>query len=120
MNLNIFSDRLQIELDWFEQLWAFSWLKVFEIPLSHLDKVTNEEPKSNWSEIRAPGTFIPGIIKAGTYYTRKGKEFWYVTKDQDYLVLELNNETYRRMIFTLNDSEIWQLKISQAKAALVN
>ena len=27
-----------------------------------------------------PVTFIPGVIKAGTYLTNRGKEFWYVTR----------------------------------------
>ena len=34
-------------------------------------------------EIKAPGTSIPGLIKAGTFYSNRGKEFWYVTKGKD-------------------------------------
>ncbi|MBD1939018.1 hypothetical protein [Microcoleus sp. FACHB-68] len=115
MNLSIVNNRLYIELEWYEQLWAFTLNKTFEIPLEHIEQVTNEEPLSNWAELRAPGTFLPGVIKAGTYYTKQGKEFWYVTKDKNYLTLELNDEPYKRIIFTLDDNEVWQEKINQVR-----
>jgi hypothetical protein len=115
MNLTIFGDRLQIELEWYEQLWAFTLNKTFDIPLSHIQRATTEEPQSSWMELRAPGTFLPGIIKAGTYYTRQGKEFWYVTKDTDYLVLELKDESFKRIILTIDQSVAWVERINQQK-----
>jgi len=90
MNLKIIDNKLQIELEWFEQLWAFHLSKTIEIPLARIERATTVEPQSNWAEICAPGTFLPGVIKAGTYYTSMGKEFWYVTKERDYLTLQLN------------------------------
>jgi hypothetical protein len=113
MNLSIIGDKLQIELEWFEQLWAFYFDKIIEIPLAHIIRVTTEEPASNWAEIRAPGTFLPGVIKAGTYYTKRGKEFWYVTSDKHYLTLELDHESYRRIILTLDQNEAWLERIEQ-------
>lgn len=113
MEIRVVGDRLQIELEWYEQLWAFTLNKTFEIPLSHIVGVTSAEPQSNWAEIRAPGTFLPGIIKAGTYYTSRGKEFWYVTKERDYLTLELQDEDYKRMIFTIDNSEDWVSRINR-------
>ena len=47
----------------------------FKIPLQNIKNVSAELPKPTWKEIKAPGTFIPGLIKAGTYYTDKGQEF---------------------------------------------
>ena len=115
MNLNTINNQLYIELEWYEQLWAFTINKTFEIPLAHIERVTDEEPLSNWAELRAPGTFLPGVIKAGTYYTKQGKEFWYVTNDKNYLTLELKDEPYKRIIFTLDDNEVWIERINQIK-----
>jgi hypothetical protein len=115
MNLSLTSDRLTIDLEWYEQLWAFNLNSCFEIPLAHIQRVTTEEPQSTWKEIRAPGTFLPGVIKAGTYYTSRGKEFWYVTDDKNYLTLELQDEPYRRMIFTLPESDLWVTRIRQSQ-----
>jgi hypothetical protein len=107
MNLAIEQNQLRIELEWFEQLWAFHLNKTITIPLTHITHVTTDEPRSSWAELRAPGTCLPGVIKAGTYYTRQGKEFWYVTSEKDYLTLDLHNEPYQRIVLTLNDSAVW-------------
>ncbi len=52
----------------------------FEISLEHIVEVRTEAPETSWREIRAPRTYLPGVMKAGTYYTPRGKEFWYATK----------------------------------------
>jgi len=117
MNLKITAHQLQIELEWYEQLWAFYLPKTIEIPLEHIEQATTEEPLSTWLEIRAPGTFLPGVIKAGTYYTKQGKEFWYVTKEKDYLTLELKDEPFKRIILTLEQNDIWVERINQQKAS---
>ncbi|HIK26802.1 MAG: hypothetical protein N3E45_10365 [Oscillatoriaceae bacterium SKW80] len=117
MNMSIIDNKLLIDLEWYEQLWAFTLNKTIEIPLEHIERITAEEPHSSWAEIRAPGIFIPGIIKAGTYYTSKGKEFWYVTRDKDYLTLELKDEPYRRIILTMDRNQEWIERINQSKSA---
>lgn len=118
MNLSIFDKTLRIELEWYEQLWAFNWDKTLEIPLDRITSVTTDEPPSSWTEIRAPGTFLPGVIKAGTYYTPRGREFWYVTKDKDYLVLELRDEPFKKIILTLERNQLWVQRILESQASL--
>ncbi len=115
MNLSITGNQVCIELEWYEQLWAFTIDKTLTIPLANIEAVTTDEPLSNWAEIRAPGTFLPGVIKAGTYYTRQGKEFWYVTRDKDYLTLNLKDESYKRIIITIDHNQEWMERINQAK-----
>lgn len=112
MILSIVGDKLILELEGLEQLWAFHWEKNLEIPLAHIQQVTTEEPVSSWMEIRAPGTFIPRIIKAGTYYTSHGKEFWYVTRDRDYLCLELQDEPFQKIVLTLDRNTSWLERIN--------
>ncbi|AFY92321.1 hypothetical protein [Chamaesiphon minutus] len=118
MQLNLTTNRLTIELEWYEQLWAVTLERQMHIPLSRIDRATTEEPQSNWAEIRAPGTFLPGVIKAGTYYTKRGKEFWYVTSDRDYLTLELHDEPYRRIVITIPDNIVWAERIDRSLTEL--
>lgn len=87
----------------------------FKIPLKHIVCVTTLKPKPTWKEIKAPGTFIPGLIKAGTYYTDKGREFWFVTKGKKILNIELKNESYKRIIVGLDNNVKWAKKISDAR-----
>jgi hypothetical protein len=119
MNLSLTADRLRIEFEWYEQLWAFHLSKAIEVPLSHITRVTTTEPQSSWAEVRAPGTFVPGVIKAGTYYTRTGREFWYVTDQKNYLTLELHSDDYQRIVLTIENHEDWQQQIQQRRTAPV-
>ncbi len=114
MHLSLTENTLSIDLEWYEQLWAFTLTRTFSIPLAHLRQVSTAEPLSRWTEIRAPGTFLPGLIKAGTYYTLRGREFWYVTANQDFLTLELEDEPYKRIVLTLDHSSDWADRLNQA------
>jgi len=58
---------------------------------------------------------IPGLIKAGTYYTDKGKQFWLVTKEKGILNIELKNESYKRIILGIDNNVKWAKKISDAR-----
>lgn len=112
MQINIVDEKLQIEFTWKEQLLAARFHKLWEIPITHIKQVTTAEPQSSWKELRAPGSFIPGLIKAGTYYTNRGKEFWYVTKETNYLTIELQNESYKRIIINIDNNEAWKQQLS--------
>jgi hypothetical protein len=120
MKLNLENDNLIIDLEWYEKFWAVTLNKQIQIPLSHIvgvaslkeNRVSTTEPSSNWSDLRAPGSFLPGIIKAGTYYTKQGKEFWYAVADKNYLTLELHDEPYRRLIITIPDNIYWYNSLS--------
>ena len=114
MNINIVEQSLQIEFTVKEQFLAVRFNKFWEIPLPHIQQVTTAEPKATWKEIRSPGTFIPGLVKAGTYHTPRGKEFWLVNCRKDnYLTIELQNENYKRIVMTVDDNESWQQRLFQ-------
>jgi hypothetical protein len=119
MELSIISDRLQIEFSLKEQLLAVRFHKVWQIPLTHIIQVTTDLPPNTWKELRAPGSFVPGLIKAGTYYTDRGKEFWYVTRKNDFgnvLNIELDEEDYKRIV--LNDvanNQEWLQRLASFK-----
>jgi len=85
----------------------------FEIPLQNIVKAGTEAHRTGWEEIRALGTHLPGVAKAGTYYTPRGKEFWYVT-DKGVLVLELEDEPYKRIILSVDGNKEWAEKINKA------
>jgi hypothetical protein len=120
MQMHLTNDRLRIEFEWYERLWAVRIEPTMNIPLAHISAVTIAEPLSNWAEVRAPGTFLPGVIKAGTYYTKQGKEFWYVTDDRNYLTLELHDEPYRQVVMTLPDHRLWCDRIADYITSTTN
>ena len=114
MNINIVEQNLQIEFTVKEQFLAVRFHKLWEIPLSHIQQVTTTPPQTTWKELRSPGTSLPGLVKAGTYYTKRGKEFWLVNERKDnYLTIELQDENYKRIILTAENNESWQQRLSQ-------
>lgn len=114
MHLHLTTDQLVIELTGTERLWAFHVGKTIMVPLSHIRQVSTEAPQGHWSDLRAPGTFMPGVIKAGTYYTRNGREFWYAINTPHFLTLNLSEkEYYKRIVLTLEDNENWADQIRQ-------
>ncbi|PSN13494.1 hypothetical protein C7293_15670 [filamentous cyanobacterium CCT1] len=118
MQLSLNQNQLTIQLEWYEQLLAFTLHNPIVVPLDHLLQVTTEEPPSRWTDLRAPGTHLPGVIKAGTYYTRQGREFWYATVDRHFLVLELREEPYQKIVLTVENHREWLDRITQATMPL--
>ena len=113
MKISITRDELRINFSITKKILSVKGS--FKIPLKHVVRVTTLKPKPTWKEIKAPGTFIPGLIKAGTYYTDKGREFWFVTKGKGILNLELKNESYKRIVLGLDANVKWAKKISEAR-----
>lgn len=113
MQLTLTPTTLQIHLTGQERLWAFHLGCLIEVPLTKITRVTTELPVSTWREIRAPGTYLPGVIKAGTYYTERGREFWYVTDWSSVLHFEIQDDYYQEIILTVADHLTWVERIRQ-------
>jgi hypothetical protein len=117
MNLQITDTSIILQLDWHERLWAFHLSPRIDIPIASIRGVTVNEPRMEWYALRAPGTALPGVFVAGTYYTRRGREFWYVSRNPNYLVLDIEGEYYKRIVLTLADNRRYADQLMQRLAA---
>jgi hypothetical protein len=48
--------------------------------------------------LRAPGTAIPGLIYAGTFYSGSDKVFWDVRHAKKAIVIKLKNEDFKQLV----------------------
>ena len=112
MHLTLTPTHLKLDLDWQERLWAFHFGSPIEIPLEQIVTVSCDRPATTWRELRAPGTAIPSLIKAGTYYTDHGREFWYATPPWQFLNLQLRDHYYKGIHLTLPDNQNWCDRLS--------
>jgi hypothetical protein len=112
MKLNIDNDVLQIRLNPLEII--FSQHGSLKVPLDHIVQASGEKPERDWSQIRAPGIHIPFLLKAGTYHGSKSREFWYATIGMPYLVIDLMNWDFDRIVLTMSDNQAWAGRINQA------
>ena len=53
-----------------------------------------------------PGTSIPGVITAGTFYQNGKRVFWDVHHPENTIVIELHDERYDELIVEVANPEI--------------
>lgn len=107
------NEMLHIELHGREQLWAVK-AKV-DVPLKNILTVTYEEKFQEWRkwELRIPGSHIPKMLIAGSYWTEEGWDFIYVKRPigfinplvQNVLVVITDQDKFRRVIIGVEDKE---------------
>jgi len=111
MKLNIDNDVLHIRLNPLEVI--LSQHGSLRVPLERITGASADKPKAEWGQIRAPGTHIPFLIKAGTYHGGQSKEFWYTTIGMPYLVIETMAWDFNRIVFTMSDNKAWAERINK-------
>lgn len=118
MNLTLIDNEIEIHLEPSERFWAFHLSGQISVSVESVRDVQLRCPDSTWNQLRAPGTYVPGLIKAGTYYTTRGREFWYVYRDQgtdqSCLCLDLIGEYYKRIVVGSAMAHQWRSQIQSA------
>ena len=86
-----------------DRLWALK--SRLEIPLTHVvGAEVYPEVAQGWSKsIRAPGTHVPGVITAGTFYQEGERVFWDVHDPGKTVVIRLRDERYARLVIEVED-----------------
>jgi hypothetical protein len=89
--------------------WSRIWTlrSRVSVPLSSIRSVRRAAPdvgRGIWHGWRLPGTHVPGVIVAGSYYRDGRWEFWdvRVTKERA-IELELENGPYARVVVDVED-----------------
>jgi hypothetical protein len=103
--IEIAEGRLKLEVLGWDKIWAFK--SRLELPVDHVigARRCDEEKKGWFRGFKAPGTNLPGVIVAGTYY-RKGEHVFYDVHDFGRaVVIELRDEWYARLIVQVADPE---------------
>lgn len=93
---------LVVEMEGLDKLWALRSQLV--IPLDNVRGATADpgiarEPAG----IKAPGSRIPGVITAGTFYVDGERVFWDVHDPANAVVIELADERYSRLVIEVAD-----------------
>lgn len=103
VRVRILRDSIAVDLTVAERILACS--RSFSIPLSKIVKVSSETPSPNWKEIRAPGTWLPGIAKYGSYYIGRNRSFWLTRKGTHVVNIEVKDMPYKRYVLEVENNE---------------
>ena len=52
-----------------------------------------------------PGTYVPGVITAGTFYQDGKRVFWDVHDPEKAVVIDLHDERYNELVVQVADPE---------------
>jgi hypothetical protein len=103
VDITVNSDSVTLNVERWDKLWALKSQLV--IPLSHLKsaRVDTEAARGWWHGVRFPGTAIPGVITAGTFYQHGRRVFYDVEDPDSTIVIELNHESYDQLVVQVKD-----------------
>ena len=111
-------DRVRFEVEGWDKLWALK--SQLEIPVAHIRAVrADPEPARGWWHgLRLPGTQIPGLLTAGSFYQSDGFVFYDVHDPERTVVIELDHEHYQRLVIEVeNPDEVVALLSKRVRPA---
>lgn len=113
MHISANKEGLCMTLHGREQLWALR--AKISITKKDIISVRYEKEFKDWRkwEVRMPGASIPGHLVAGSFWTEEGWDFLYIVnprgfikpKADNVLVIETNQERYKRIIVSYDKKE---------------
>ena len=105
VDLSIAEGKLTLHVRGTDKLWAFK--SSVEIPLVHIAGVrADPEMAHGWYHgIRMPGTNVPGVITAGTFYQDGKRVFWDVHRPEKTIVIDLHDERFNELVVEVADPD---------------
>ena len=115
VDLSISEGNLVLHVRGADKLWAFK--SSLEIPLVHIAEIRTDPDVAHswWPGLRMPGTNIPGVLTAGTFYQDGKRVFWDVHNPDKTVVIELKDERYNELIVEV---AVPQAAVELVRAAL--
>ena len=114
--IEVSSDALAVRLEGWERVWALR--RRIEVPVAQVrgarvDPEAARAPRG----LRAPGTYLPRVITAGTFWRRRGRDFWSVRDPTKAVVIDLGGGPYARLIVQVADAAATAAAIEKRKTA---
>ncbi|MHB8652203.1 MAG: hypothetical protein ACYC8S_03675 [Minisyncoccota bacterium] len=112
--LHIEQSNLTINVEGADKIWALK--SYLTIPLLHIARVeyNPEVARGWWHGIRLPGTYVPGVITAGTFYHHKEWAFWDVHNPEKTIIITLKDERYQKLVIEVKDTALAITEINEA------
>jgi hypothetical protein len=111
----IIDGNLILRMEGMDEVWALK--SELTIPLKHITEVRmDEEVVRGWYHgIKFPGSNIPGILTAGTFYQDGKRVFWDIHHPEAAVVISLTHESYSELVIEVEDPQGLVRDINQRK-----
>jgi hypothetical protein len=99
-----------------DKLWAVR--SSLELPLRHIRavRIEPEAARGWWHGLRLPGTNVPGVISAGTFYQAGKRVFWDVHNPEQTIIIEVQHDRYDEVVIEVRDPEYAAARLRAAVA----
>jgi hypothetical protein len=99
----IVDGKLIVEPRGLNKVWSFR--RRLEIPLGHVRAATADPQigRERSLALRMGGTYVPGVIKAGTFVQGGERSFWNMRNPDKVVVIELRDEPYAWLAIEVAD-----------------
>jgi len=116
-HLDITDDRLKVRMSVVDQILALHGN--LEIPVAHVRGAAVRPPEAySWFHgFKLPGTNLPGVVTAGSFLTNNGWVFYDVHDPSRTIRIDLDHETYRRLVVQVDD-ETPEEAVARIQAAI--
>ena len=95
-------DKILFDVKGLHKLWALK--SCLEVPRTHIRGARRDAAAvRGWKGWRVPGTYVPGLITAGTFYLEGKRIFWDVSDPAKAVVVTLDDEDYKQLIIEVED-----------------
>jgi hypothetical protein len=85
------------------------------IPLEHVVSVSTEwVPWQPFKQMRIAGTSLPGVVKDGRFLSTEGVMFFEMHDPDKCITVNLDHETYKKIVFEVEDKEAVARQINEA------
>lgn len=106
LTIEVFDARLIVRLSGWDRVWALK--RELSVPVEHVESIAYEpEFVARFNPgLRLPGTALPGVIVAGSYWWKdRGWSFYSMRKAERTIVVRLREERYQRLILQSDEPE---------------
>ena len=118
VNLQVNEDEVEVEVLGLHKLWALrSRIRVPRSALAGARRLEGDAVRGLWKGWRVPGTHLPGVIVAGTYYRDGERHFWDVRDSARAIEIELVGTRFDRLFVEVEDPDQALRLLEQARAA---
>ncbi len=99
--IEVTDSMLIVHVEGFDKILALK--SQLQVPLSHvidaeIDPNIGEEFRRLFVGIKAPGTGLAGVVRAGTWYTSEGKVFWDIHHPENAITIHLADDDYNKLL----------------------
>ena len=111
--LELTKDELVVHLSTWEAVASVH--RSLRIPLANVRGATEDEGfRGRELGLRAPGTGLPGVLHAGTFYKDGDRQFVFIGPNTHPVVIELENEKWSRIVLGVEDARRTAAEVSSA------